>query len=160
MKKLVQVLALLLVMSFSVSLAQADRFFIEGLSTGRISFGSGTSLSITAIAGIKNIAGPLGIRGGLSFGFNGNNANFGLGAEVLFSFGSVRDSRDVEFFAGGGLGLLAGGGATEFSLNGVVGAEFPLNPRTSVIAQLSPTLTFSNPTRFEGTILAGFRIYP
>jgi hypothetical protein len=159
MKRLVQGLAVLLVMTFSVSLAQADRFFVEGLSNAQISFGNGTNFSILAAAGIKNIAGPLGIRGGIGLNFvSGGSATFRLSADALVSFGNPRDARDAEFYAGGGLRLIAGGSSV-FGLGGVVGAEFPLNTRVSIAAEFQPTLYFTNPAVFEGAIIAGFRLY-
>jgi hypothetical protein len=159
MKKLVQALVVLLVMSVGMSMAQADRLYIEGQTRASMTFSSGASVSLLGALGVKNLAGPLGLRGLLALDFAGG-ASFTLGADALFTFGNPRDTRDAEFYAGPGLRIFAGSGGTAFGLNGVAGVEFPLNPRLSVNAEFVPILLFGSGTQFIGQILAGFRIYP
>lgn len=159
MKKLIQMLAVLAAMSLSISLAQADRLYVEGQTRASITFGGNAVFELVGAAGLKNLAGPLGIRGIAALSF-GNGSSFTIGADALFSFGNVRDPRDPEFYVGPGLRIFAGGNNTSFGLNGVAGVEFPINARFSVNAEFVPTLLFGGGAQFIGQILAGIRIYP
>jgi hypothetical protein len=159
MTRWIRKLVVLAVVLAGVSLAQVHPF-VEGGSTLGIGFGPGGAVfDINMGAGAMNIAGPFGIRG--QIGVNSSNAGtiFTMAAGALFSFGSPKRATDLEPYVGVGFGLESAAQGTAFGLLGIVGLEFPINPKISFYSEFVPGLYFLGNGVFVGNIKLGMRGY-
>lgn len=155
---MIRVLLLLLLLA-SPALAQG-RFFVEGLVgniTLDLSNQAAFGMDLGTNGGVKELAGPFGLRGGLSLGVRQGQANFGLEAGATFSLG--RPPIDPE--VGVGFTAIFGGGAPVFAIRAFGGAEFALNRNVSLLAGLVPIVQFAGGgTAFGFSIQTGLRVYP
>lgn len=133
MKRLVIVV---LVAILSGALAQG-RLFGE-VAAGNVGLVPNFSLEVGARLGAENVIGPLALRGGFGLATGGFGTLFSIGADVIYF---LRSSGSLDFYFGGGLGLVAGG-ATQFLINGNAGLEIPVTRDFNFLVELQPSLRF------------------
>lgn len=142
MKKL---LVLLVLFVLSGALAQG-RVFGEAVS-GQVSVVPAFGMSLGLQAGMENLLGPLTLRGGAAVAVGdvgGTTATvFGLNADVLFPF--RLQGPNLYAGLGGGLAVIAAGGgsATGFQLRGILGLEFPVAGKFSLLTEVVPGFSFA-----------------
>jgi hypothetical protein len=150
MKKL---LLFVLVAVLSGAFAQG-RLFGE-VATGNMSLVPGFGLNVSARMGAENALGPLALRGGFGLQTGGGGTVFEIGAGVL----SFIRSSSLDFYFGGGVGLVAAG-TTTFAINGAAGLELPVTRDFNFFVELQPALVFaSGGSNFVLGVEFGPRLY-
>lgn len=158
MVKWIRAMVVLAVVFAGASLAQVHPF-VEGGSTLGLSFGpNGVVFDINMGAGAMNIAGPFGVRGQVGVNSSAAGTIFTLAAGAIFSFGSPKRATDLEPYVGIGIGIESAQ-QTAFGLLGLVGLEFPINPKLSFYSEFVPALYFVGNAVFVGNIKVGVRGY-
>lgn len=142
MKRLLVLMALFVL---SGAFAQG-RVFGEAIS-GQLSITPAFGVSLGLQAGKENLLGPLSLRGGAAVSVanvGGATATvFGLTTDVLFPF--TLQGPNLYAGVGGGLVVAAAGGATGtgFQLRGILGLEFPVAGKFSLLTEVVPGVTFA-----------------
>lgn len=159
MKKL---LVLMVVFVLTGAFAQG-RVFGEAVS-GQISVTPAFGMSLGLQAGMENLLGPLTLRGGatVAVGNAGGTAAtlFGLTTDVLLPF--TLQGPNLYAGLGGGLVVAAAGGAsaTAFQVRGILGLEFPVAGKFSLLTEVVPGFTFAGGNSAFGLgINLGPRLY-
>ncbi|RMH53525.1 MAG: hypothetical protein D6684_12160 [Deinococcus-Thermus bacterium] len=154
MKKLVWIGFLLVLSAFA-----QGRAFLEGSTSSiDLTFTNPTQfgLQLDLSGGVKELAGPFGLKGGAGINVEQGTASFNLSAGALFSFGRSG------IIPQAGLGFRAnfGGGTTTFAVQAQVGLEYPVNRNVSLVVDTLPTVRFGGQTVFAINMRAGLRVYP
>ncbi|AWR86093.1 hypothetical protein [Meiothermus taiwanensis] len=150
MKKL---LVLLVAMVLGGAFAQG-RFFGE-VASGNVNLVPNFSLSAAARMGAENVLGPLALRGGFELQTSNAGTAFGISADALYFLRNP----GMDFYFGGGLGLLAGG-STVFVLSGAAGLELPVSGNINFLVELKPELYFAGGnSQFALGVEVGPRVY-
>ncbi|MCS7059267.1 MAG: hypothetical protein NZ849_09025 [Meiothermus sp.] len=154
MRKLVWIGFLLALSAFA-----QGRVFLEGaVSNISLAFTNPTQfgMQLGFLGGVKELAGPFGLRGGVAINVQQGIATFDLSAGALFSFGRSGVIPQA------GLGFLAGfgGQTTTFSVEALVGLEYPVNRNVSLVVNALPNVQFGGQTVFVVRMGAGLRVYP
>lgn len=158
MRKLVFVLLVLLA---APAFAQRPYFGASSSSVG-VSFAPSFVFGATFTLGVKEVAGPLGLRGNLGVALADQASGFSLGADALFP---ITDQSEGSFYAGGGLAYLSGSLGSTITLNtraflvrGVVGYEARLARNWGLLIELTPNYNFDS-QRFGVNLALGTNIY-
>lgn len=115
------------------------------------------NMTIFALGGVRELAGPFGLQGGLGLGVQQGTAQFAIEVGALFSFG--RSGLTPE--AGLGFGASFGGQNTLFQIYALGGFEWAVNRNVSLIVNTRPTVEFGSGTTTFGIRLGtGLRVYP
>jgi len=135
------------------------RAFLEGtVSDITLAFTNPTQfeMGLNLQGGVKELAGPFGLRGGVGINVEQGTATFDLSAGALFSFGRSG------IIPQAGLGFEAnfGGQTTTFAVQALVGLEYPVNRSVSLVVDTLPTVEFGGQTVFRIRMRAGLRVYP
>lgn len=152
-------LLLMVLVLASPALAQG-RPFLE-TATSRITLDlsnqAAFGMNLFILAGVRELAGPFGLRGGLGLSVEQGQTTFGILTGAIFSFGRP------PLIPEAGLGFRASFGAqgTQFAIQIFGGTEFAINRNVSLVSGVEPEVQFAGGgTSFGISIRTGLRIYP